>query len=62
VLTKTSALFERERTVRDVDLVDLRWLETIPLPRPERDDDQGGLPNGQGLMAFELGAPYPAQE
>ena len=41
VLTKTSALFERERRVRDVDLVDLRWLETIPLPRPERDDDQG---------------------
>lgn len=39
VLTKTSALFERERRVRDVDLVDLRWLETIPLPRPERDDD-----------------------
>jgi hypothetical protein len=38
VLTKTSALFERERRVRDVDLVDLRWLETIPLPRPERDD------------------------
>lgn len=41
VLTKTSALFERERRVRDVDLVDLRWLETIPLLRPERDDDQG---------------------
>jgi len=41
VLTKTSALFERERRVREVDLVDLRWLETIPLPRPERDDDQG---------------------
>jgi hypothetical protein len=41
VLTKTSALFERERRVRDVDLVDLRWLETIPRPRPERDDDQG---------------------
>ena len=41
VLTKTSALFERERRARDVDLVDLRWLETIPLPRPKRDDDQG---------------------
>ena len=34
VLTKTSALFERERKVRDLDVVDLRWLETIPLPRP----------------------------
>jgi hypothetical protein len=41
VLTKTSALFERERRVRDVDLVDLRWLETIALSCPERDDDQG---------------------
>lgn len=41
VLNKTSALFERERRVRDVDLVDLRWLETVPLARPERDDDQG---------------------
>ena len=41
VLTKTSALFERERRVRDVDLVDLHWLETIPRPRSERDDDQG---------------------
>ncbi|MGB5110855.1 MAG: 2OG-Fe(II) oxygenase [Mycobacterium sp.] len=41
VLTKTSALFERESTERDVDLVDLRWLETIPLARPEDDDDQG---------------------
>lgn len=40
VLTKTSALFERERKVRDDDLVDLRWLESIPLPRPNRGDEQ----------------------
>jgi hypothetical protein len=41
VLTKTSALFERERRVRDVDSVDLRWLETIALARPEWDDGRG---------------------
>ena len=36
VLTKTSALFEQERRLRDIDLVDLRWLETILLRPPER--------------------------